>query len=303
MSGARLVEDMSDVEYHRDPALSASGAKKLLSPSCPALYRYDRDHGPVFKAAFDLGHAAHAKVLGAGAPLVVVQKIAKDGTVSAADDYLTVSARAHRDEIRAEGSTPVLASELSRVNGMAAALREHPVASALLDPERGRPEVSAFWHDEDFGIDRRARFDWLPHQAVDGVLQVPDFKSTTSAEPRAFTRSIWNFGYDVQAVFYADAVLAAGLARDVRFTFIAQETTPPYLVGIYELDDYALMVGRKRVNEACALFRDCTASGEWPGWAPDVQYVAPPAYLADEYGIDDMEVISHGPVREHRAAQ
>lgn len=291
MSLAVLVPDMSDVEYHRHPALSASGAKKLLAPSCPALFKYDRDHGPVFKAAFDLGHAAHAKVLGMGQPLVVVKKIAKDGTVSDADDFVTVSARAHRDEIRAEGSVPVLRSQLLQVEAMAAALRQHPTASKLLDPEHGRPEVSAFWHDETFGIDRRARFDWLPDAAVDGVLQVPDFKTTTSAEPRSFARSAFNFGYDVQAVFYADAVFAAGLAEDVRFTFIAQETTPPYLVGIYELDDYALMVGRKRVNEACAIFRDCTASGDWFGYSPDVQYLAPPTWMTEQYGVDDMEVV------------
>lgn len=275
VQGTQVIADLDENVYHRHPALSASGAKRLLTPGCPALFKHDRDNGGrPNKRAFDVGHAAHAAVLGVGLEMVVVD----------ADNWTTKAAKQQRDEAYAAGKCPILAKEKAAVDAMALEIRRHPLASKLLDPERGRPEVSVFWHDEKHGIDRRARFDWLPN-AEDGVptLVVPDYKTTRSAEPRAFARSIFDFGYDIQAVFYTDAVRAAGLAEDVDFLFIAQETTAPYLITIHELDFMALAVGRARVDEACAVFRECTETGVWPGYSDDIELVGPPPYLVDRY--------------------
>jgi len=284
MTAPGLYPEFDELAYHRDPALSASGAKRLLPPGCPALFKHDRDNGGrPNKRAFDVGHAAHAAVLGTGMEAVVVHKTTRDKQSVPADDYTTKSAQEHRDAIYAEGKVPLLLGEKARIDRMALAIREHPLAASLLDPEHGRPEVSAFWHDARHGIDRRARFDWLPNTSSDGRLIVPDYKTTRSAEPRAFARSIFEFGYDVQAVFYTDAIKALELAEEVTFLFIAQETTAPYLVTVHELDSVALLIGRERVDQACALFADCTARNEWPGYSSGIELVAPPAWLADQY--------------------
>lgn len=277
-----VYDDLDENEYHRDPALSASGAKRLLPPNCPALYKHDRDNGGrPNKREFDVGHAAHAAVLGVGLELVVVD----------ADDWRTKAAKEARDTAYAEGKCPILAKEKVAVDAMAVEIRRHPIASKLLDPEHGRPEVSVFWHDEQRGIDRRARFDWLP-DGDGGQLIVPDYKTTSSAEPHAFARSVFAFGYDMQAVFYTDAVRAAGLAEDVEFRFIAQETTPPYLITVHELDFLSLALGRARVDEACAVFRECSETNTWPGYSDGVELVAPPAWLAALYGLDDMDMVA-----------
>ncbi len=271
-----IYEKFDENEYHRDPALSASGAKRLLPPNCPALFKHDRDNGGrPNKRAFDVGHAAHAAVLGVGLELVVVD----------ADNWMTKAAKAERDEAYAEGKCPILAKEKAAVDAMALEIRRHPIASKLLDPDHGKPEVSVFWHDGQRGIDRRARFDWLPN-SDGGRLIVPDYKTTASAEPRAFNRSIFNFGYDLQAVFYMDAIRAAGIADDVEFRFIAQETTAPYLITIHELDEIGLRLGRERVDRACAVFAECTATGIWPGYSDDIELVTPPLWLTDEYGME-----------------
>ena len=279
-----VIEDLDERIYHAHPALSASGAKRLLPPNCPALFKHDRDNGGrPNKRAFDVGHAAHKAVLGAGMDVVVVHKTTRDKQSVPADDYQTKSAQEHRDAIYAEGKVPLLHWELRQVEEMERALRLHPIASKLLAPDSGRPEVSVFWRDDARGLDRRARFDWLTNPSPNGRLVIPDYKTTNSAEPRAFSRSIFNFGYDIQAVFYSDAIYAAELAELVEFLFIAQETTPPYLITVHELDDNALMVGRKRVDEACAVFRECTETGIWPGYSDGIELVPPPGYLADEY--------------------
>lgn len=292
MTEPGLYPKFDELAYHRDPALSASGAKRLLPPGCPALFKHDRDNGGrPNKRAFDLGHAAHAAVLGVGLEVVIVQKVTKDKQRVDAEDYATKSAQEHRDAIYAEGKCPILAKEKATVDAMALEIRRHPLASKLLDPEHGRPEVSVFWHDEKRGIDRRARFDWLP-DPDGGQLIVPDYKTTNSAEPRAFAKSVFSFGYDMQAVFYTDAVHAAGLAEDVVFQFIAQEATPPYLITVHELDFLSLALGRARVDEACAVFRECTETDTWPGYSDVVELVAPPPWLAGIYGLDDMEMVA-----------
>lgn len=272
-----IYDGLNENEYHRDPALSASGAKRLLPPSCPARFKWERDNGGrPNKREFDFGHAAHLAVLGTGLELVVVD----------ADDWRTKAAKEQRDQAYAEGKCPILADEKRRVDEMADALRAHPVAGPLLDPEHGRPEVSIFWHDELRGLNRRVRLDWLPHPTPDGRLVVPDYKTTANAEPRKFHRSIFDFGYDMQAVYYTDGIQAAGLADEVEFQFIAQETKPPYLITVHTLDDIALRVARERVDAACALFVQCTATNTWPGYSDDVEYAAAPDWLAAEYGLD-----------------
>ncbi len=65
------VYDIPEGAYFADPALSCSGAKLLLPPSCPALFRYRQDH-PEHKDVFDFGSAAHKMVLGAGPPIALV---------------------------------------------------------------------------------------------------------------------------------------------------------------------------------------------------------------------------------------
>lgn len=281
MTAPGLYPDLDERDYHRDSALSASGAKRLLSPGCPALFKHDRDNGGrPNKTSFDIGHAAHAAVLGVGLELVVVD----------ADDWRSGAARATRDDAYAAGKCPILVKDKAAVDGMAVALREHPLAAALLAPESGRAEVSAFWHDERGGIDRRARFDWLPHSAG-GHMVLPDYKTTVSAEPHAFSRSMFAFGYDMQAVFYMDAVKALGLAEDVTFRLIAQEKTAPYLVTVHEFDDAALALGRARVDEACEVYRRCVETDTWPGYSDGVELVGPPGWLAAAYGLDEMQVV------------
>jgi hypothetical protein len=263
-----VYADYPEADYHQHPALSASGAKKLLPPSCPAIFKWEQDNGRPGKRAFDFGHAAHAKVLGVGAEIVTVD----------AADWRTKAAKEAADAARAVGQVPLLAHEVAQVDAMAAALRQHPFASALFDPARGgKPEQSAFWHDAMYGVDRRCRFDWLP--ATDGGrLIVPDYKSAASAEPTAFARAAANFGYHQQDAWYRDAALALGLAEDVVFVFVVQEKTAPYLVTVCELDADAVQVGRRRNQLALEVFAECSATGVWPGYSDDVELISLPGW-------------------------
>lgn len=263
------VYEIPENVYHADPvpagSLSASGAKKLLPPSCPARFAYDRDNPPQPSSAMELGTAAHKLVLGVGADLVLID----------AENYKTKAAQLAEKEARAAGKVPLLPHQFAQAEAMAAAIRSHP-AGALFDPATGRPEQSLFWIDPLTGIWRRARLDWLPFAAASGCrMVIPDLKSCVSAEPGAIARAVTKFRYHVQAPFYCDAVTALGLDSDPEFLFVFIETAPPYLITIAHLVAEAMAAGRELIRIACERYRDCASSGIWPAYSANPNAIEP----------------------------
>ncbi len=255
----RVVEGMPSDEYHSSPALSSSGAKLLLPPSCPAKYRWVRDHGQKPKKEFDFGHAAHGQVLGIGDPVEVVD----------ADNWKTKAAQDKAKAARAAGVVPLLAKDWQVVLDMAAAIRAHPIAGPLFAPGTGRAELSLFWHDDEFDVDRRARLDWLRPAAPGRRALLVDFKTCDSAEPGECARSMHKFGYHRQLGYYFDGIAACGLAdgMDPAGLVVWQEKTAPYLITVTEPDPDALAAGRDLNRKALDVFARCTAAGVWPGYA------------------------------------
>lgn len=262
------VYDIPEADYFgASYALSCSGAKLLLPPSCPARFFYRQDHQE-YSAAFDIGHAAHKYVLGVGGDIAEVD----------ADDWRTKAAREARDQARAEGKVPLLAAEHRQVKEMAAALQSHPIAYAMFDPYDGAPEQSLFWEDERTGLMRRARLDWLPGLNAAGRFIVADYKSCQSAAPEDIAKSVARYGYHQQHAFYVDGV-AALLGLMPAFVFVFQEKTPPYLVNVVELDPEAVATGRRLNDQAIDVYRACIKTGDWPGYADDeITEIALPAW-------------------------
>lgn len=270
------VYDLPADLYHRDPvpggSLSASGARRLLPPSCPALYRYAADHPAPPSRAFDLGHAAHRLVLGAGPDLVVVD----------AEDWRTRAAREIRDQAYADDAVPLLAAEYETVMAMAAAIEAHPVAANLLSIA-GQPERSLFWIDPDTGIWRRARLDWLPYPAPRRRTLLWDYKTCRTAAPDALSKAIHEYGYHTQAATYIDAVTTLGLAADTAYLLIAQEKTAPYLVTVVELDAMAIRIGRAENRRALNLYARCVADDHWPAYSEGVELLGVPGWVERRY--------------------
>ncbi len=276
------VYGMPHAEYLADPvpggSLSASAAKRLLPPSCPALFRHYQDHPPEPSPVFDFGHAAHQKVLGAGPEIVVIE----------ADSWRTNAAKGKAREAREAGKTPLLTAEHEQVLAMAAALREHPIASALFDPDRGgKAEQSLFWQDYGSDVWRRARLDWLPDwRNIHQRPVIGDYKTTVCADPTAaIGKHVLNYGYHQQAAWYLDGVRELLPGSDPAFVFVFQEKTAPYLITVCELDDLAERAGRRRNAEAIERYRDCKEAGTWPGYSDDIELISLPPWAAriEEY--------------------
>lgn len=269
------VIDLTADEYHADqtgnrtPSLSSTVARKLLyeSPAHAKAAHPRLSPQPVQKDtdAFDLGTAVHALLL---ENTVAVQ-------VCDFKDWRSNAAKAAREEARAAELVPMLPHQWEAVREMVDTVR--PQLDALeVEPipfTDGQPEVTIVWNEGE--VVCRARFDWVynQHPVIDNL------KTTSrSANPHPFSRRIFSpeLGYDVQAAFYLRGARAV-FGRDHEYRWVVVETEPPYAVSVVSLTPAALEIADAKVDLAIARWRECLASGEWPGYPRQVCYAeAPP---------------------------
>lgn len=263
-----LHTDLSHADYLAEHDwLSASGIKRLVPPSTPAHFKAAQgveEHKP----AFDFGKAVHARVLGEGEELVVVD----------ADNWRGKEARLARDAAYEAGKVPILAADSAVVDAMAASIEAHPIAPLLF--ANGEPEVSAFWTDAATGVKCRARFDWLPEPIEGRRLIVPDLKTAASAAPSEFAKAAARFGYYIQQEHYKDALTALGVSQDPAFVFVVIEKEPPYLPSVAQFaDPDDIRLARAAVDKARRIYAECIATDEWPGYPTDINALELPTWL------------------------
>jgi hypothetical protein len=273
------VHQLTDEEYFAPglagATLSASGAKVLLKPGGPARFHHQRQTGIVeIKREFDLGHAVHTLVLGSGPKLIRITGTGAGGPDAWQNNY----DKAKVARARKVGAVPVRPSDFAAAHAMANAVLDHRLARKLF--VGGLPERTLIWQDEATGVLCRAKADWL---RPDGIV---DLKTTESAAPDALSKAVHNYGYAIQAAFYlrgfrqqADrTVMAAPF-----FAFVAVEKAAPHLVHVHQLSERALAYGDRKCTEALEIYRDCTASGVWPGYPDDeITEIDLPAYVRTE---------------------
>lgn len=265
MDGA--YADVPEDVYHADvDSLSSSGARRLLPPSCPAIFKHERDEGRPPKAEFDFGHAAHKFVLGEGAEIISVD----------ADDWRTKAAREVRDQAYADGKVPLLARDVAKARQMAEKVHQHPIAGPLF--RSGQPEVSLYWTDKKTGVRLRARPDFVPDNGTSRLI-LADYKTSNSALPRAFAKSAADYGYHQQDPWYVDGAIATGLGGDdTAFVFVVQSKTPPFVVTVMELDPTAIALGRRLNRRAIDIYAECNRTGIWPGYGDHVHLINLPTW-------------------------
>lgn len=267
-----IVLSLPEAEYHAHPALSSTGARKLLT--APREFQWYMNNPQPPKAAFDLGHAAHAKVLGIGAATVVIptELLAKDGAAS------TTAAKEFIAAAYEKGETPVKQAVKDEVDAMAEAILRNPEARELLEQE-GTAEASVFATDPETGIDLRARFDFLPNAMQHNPVAV-DLKTTSGrADAESFSKVVANLGYDVQDAHYLHTHAIVQGDASMTMKFIVVESNAPYLVAVHELSFEFAEIGMARARKARQLFaRWKDTPGIWDGYDSDPLPLQPPLW-------------------------
>jgi len=278
------IYDLPASLYHADPcpepSLSSSIAK-LICLSSPAHAR--QAHPRLNPAAvpdeaehFDIGTAAHAVLLEGEAAVAIVD----------AKDWRTNAAKDARDAARAAGRVPLLARVWDDVKAMVAAARgqldQHTDGGAKMftvgnpaDP--GVPERTLIWEDD--GVWCRARLDWLrPQKDRLFPWAIDDYKTTSaSANPDAWTRTMFSSGFDVQAAWYLRGLRQLS-GSDAVFRFAVQETYPPFALSVIALGPDALVIAEKKCLYALEAWRECQQAGTWPTYAHRTCYASMPPW-------------------------
>lgn len=253
MTTPTIRHDLTNAEYHASPAISKSGLD--LIRKAPALYAYRRDNPQEQTPAMRLGTLTHTAVLEpeSFARSVIARPEGIDRRTSAGKaDWAAF-------EIQAEGREIITNEEVAKLAAIRDAVHNHLAAAKAL---AGSPTVeqSIFWDADDIAC--RCRPDAVTERGV-----IVDLKTTRDASPEGFAKSIAQYRYHVQAAFYSDGYRAAFGEAPRGFVFIAVETEPPYLVGVYVASETMVLRGRADYEADLDAFRRCQESGTWPGYS------------------------------------
>lgn len=246
-----LVTDMPNDEYHAHEGISSTGIKKVKQS--PAHYKYPEPFNR--SRAMDMGSAIHAAVF----ELEWFKE--KYMLLDDVEDRRKPEYKKAKEAIGEE--FVFVKNEVRHIRGMYKAVRSRKRAIELLQLS-GWSELSGFIRDDN-GIIRKVRFDRLT--ACGKIL---DLKKTQDARRDAFSKSISNYEYDMQAAWYIDTFkMLTGDDAD-GFRFIAVEEKRPHGVAVYTIDEPSLMIGRDYNNKAYDTYLECVKTDHWPCYSDNL---------------------------------
>lgn len=245
-----VVSDMPNAAYHASPHLSSSGLARLAQSA--AHFREYKLNPPEPTGPMMLGTAIHSLVLEGG-----------KGVLRAPGS--TRSTNLYKDFAKAHpGQVLLLEDEYERASRAAEAVTKHPTARALFN--KGKPEQSAFWIDAETKVPCKCRPDYLRD---DGI--VIDLKSSQDASREEFQRAITQRKYHLQSAWYLDGLSLVLGKKLTDFVHVVVETSAPFGVAIYALDDVALNRAREDIRKLLGKYAEAMHTDEWAGYPTEIQ--------------------------------
>lgn len=263
-----IIKGIPIAEYHKSAATSKSQLDQFAKS--PAHYLAALTTPRKETAAMRIGSIFHGMVLEPERVKIAVAPVC---------DKRTKDGKATWEAFCIEnvGAEIVTADEGEMLNGMAASIKAHPAASALLSGA-GIAEGSCFWFDERSGELCRCRPDLYRRDL--GIIV--DLKTTDDASPAGFARSIWKYAYHRQAALYMDGVGESTGDIIKGFVFVAVEKSAPYAVGVYRLDMQGEEAGRVSYQSLLLDLADCKINRNFPAYSTKIETISLPAYAVKE---------------------
>lgn len=166
------------------------------------------------------------------------------------------------------------AKQVDNLTGMLTEIGQNPILKDLIT--EGVPEIASFW--EYRGRKCKGKADLFLESSKHGRVVI-DFKKTQDASHSAFSRSVFNYNYDLQAAWYQ-----RGFKAD-KVLFVPVEENYPHAFGIYDADPW-LERGGKLADRLLDRLEECEASKVWPWYTSGIELIMPPAWLP---GVDQDE--------------
>lgn len=294
---------MSAINYHENPAISASGLKQIARS--PAHFKTEREPTDAMK----FGTAAHCAVL---EPYEFDNRYT---VVPEGLSFATKEGKAVRDSIIASGKEAIKFNDARDILELGKAVNENPVFAALQalkpDYERGlyfklSQTCSCIWVEDGTGgaatgssvsFDAKMKLDLSIRPCAEypnGLIA--DLKSCPDASMDGFARSMWNLNGYIQAAFYTrfwQQIHKTDGRPD--FLWIAAERKPPYLTSVYKAPQHLIEYGDSEIDRLLDIYAECLRTGVWPGYesAGSVTELLLPAWCESiMLGDGDVEIES-----------
>lgn len=257
-------QDMTNEDYHAHDGVSRSGIVEFLKSPYHFHERYIKKSydGKRDVSAINIGSALHTLAL-------EPEKFKSEFAIEPNYDARTKEGKAIRDNFKESAGNRIIidANDFNTAELMAANLNS--TQKELL--KNLAVENSFFWTDPHTGIIAKCRPDAY---CADYIV---DIKTTRSANPHSFQRSIVDYGYHIQAGMMKEGLRAHGIDIQ-KFIFIIIENTAPYATATYILDDFAINKGIEIYKNCLLKMRECIISDAWPSY--DTQVISLPAWAS-----------------------
>lgn len=255
-----IYQGIPNEAYHAGPGISKSGLWTIEQKS-PAHYKFppakDEDSTQA-RATKDIGTAAHVAIL---EPNDLEKRVVRGPEDRRGNKWKDLAEMCAIDK-----RTLLTSKDYDNVMAMRDAVHADPWINGIITGGKPMVEASGYWIDPETGELCRCR----PDLYREDLGIVIDLKSSESAHPDAFARSVINYGYHAQEAFYSDGWSAAGKKVE-GFVFIAWEKKSPYAFGVYELPPSIVDEGRAVMRKALGTYTECRKANRWPGYASGVQ--------------------------------
>ena len=160
-------------------------------------------------------------------------------------DRRTKDGKALWNELEQSGRIVLSSEEYAKVTGMAKAMKDHELASKLV--EGGIAEQSVYWNQKVSGLEVseilcKARPDYI--KPLKKGYVIVDIKTTQDASVYEFQRkAYYKYYYHLQAAHYVRGFEAVIGEKVIAFMYIAIESEPPYAISVFKAGEDYLKAG------------------------------------------------------------
>ncbi len=274
-----IYPNLSNEQYHADPAISRSGIMMFLESPYKYWANYVNPDRPPKEStpAMIFGSAFHTYVLELHhfwrdyavepemlpLPAKVLLKYTDRETFEKYKADLARIEMLNTDtwsifQEDSRGKIILKDGEIDLIRKMYDALCRHHEAPGLI--RDAIYEQSYFWQDKDSGLMVKARPDILHSNMI------VDLKTCVSASSRAFQRAMAEGGYHIQAAMIREAVNVLE-GRDIPNAInVCVEKTYPYAIGNKIISETALEIGHKQFKETLMDMKECFETNVWPSY-------------------------------------
>jgi exodeoxyribonuclease VIII len=244
-----IYDNISNDEYHKLEGISNSGISLILD--CPARYYYEKLSGLCNKEKSNellIGSAIDSRVF---EPNLFTKQY-----TFLPDDFKIKSGKKFEEYEKNENRYIFSRKDYKKILDITDAINNTNIFKNFKNT--GKSQQTLIWEDEN-GVTLRSRPDWMNDDFI------VDLKTTRSANPKFFSRSIEEYNYHTQAFMQLEGAYKLDGKKRTHI-LLAIEKEEPYICEQFILNNDSLEKGRENCLRGAFIYQQCLENAYWPSY-------------------------------------